>query len=76
MLDLTTIPTIGNLAGKAQVWLCIVFDSDSDTNLAEGAYVDNILLRKCASACPASIIPVGGPAPDTLQVVPAIIELR
>jgi hypothetical protein len=29
------------------VWIGIVFSSDDSVNAAEGAYVDDILLRRC-----------------------------
>ena len=45
-LDLSNVPDLGNLIGRPNVWIAIAFSSDLDTTRAEGAYVDNILLRK------------------------------
>ncbi len=54
-LDLGAVGSLGNLAGEPQVWISIEFVSDEDNNMEEGAYVDNIVLRKCVdAACPAS----------------------
>ena len=44
--DLTTVPTLGNLTGASSVWIAFVFISDDSITYAEGAYVDNIVLRK------------------------------
>ena len=46
-LDLSNVYSLGDLRGQPNVWVAIVFISDSITNLPEGAYVDNILVRKC-----------------------------
>ena len=43
MFDLT------HLAGRTNVWIGFRFASDNAFNLPEGAYVDNIVLRKCVS---------------------------
>ena len=51
-LDLTAVPVVGDLTGDSSVWIAIVFTSDVVTNLPHGAYVDDIVLRKCTSpAC-------------------------
>lgn len=49
-LDLTNVPTLGNLAGEPQVWIAIIFGSDQTIRESEGAYVDNILLRRFVPA--------------------------
>lgn len=46
--DLTNVPDLGNLAGQPRVWIGFYFGTDQDTNYPEGAYVDNIVLRKSA----------------------------
>lgn len=51
-LDLMNVPRLGNLIGKPNVWIAFIFLSDSSTNYPEGAYVDNILLRKYVGAPP------------------------
>ena len=45
-LDMTDVPTLGNLMGQPTVWIALVFSSDVSYNYSEGAYVDNIVLRK------------------------------
>jgi len=54
-LDLTNVPTLGNLLGQPQVWVLLWFYSDSSLTYAEGGYVDNIVLRRCpqGATCPA-----------------------
>lgn len=55
-LDLTTVYTLGDLRGHSQVWVALVFTSDSLINYPEGAYVDNIVLRRCmTTSCTGSI---------------------
>lgn len=44
-LDLSAVPTLGNLMGENQVWIAFVFGSDS-TVTDKGSFVDDILLRK------------------------------
>ena len=45
-LDLSAVPTQGDLTGKPEVYVTLVFGSDAGTNLPEGAYADDIVLRK------------------------------
>jgi hypothetical protein len=55
-LDLARVPELGNLTGKSAVWAAVLFTSDRDGRLAEGGYVDNIVLRKCAGgSCPPAV---------------------
>jgi photosystem II stability/assembly factor-like uncharacterized protein len=42
--DLTTVPTLGNLCGRSQVWIAFLFTSDASIT-AEGAYVDEVKLQ-------------------------------
>jgi hypothetical protein len=49
-IDLSNVYTIGNLLGNSNVWVALEFYSDSTINYAEGAYADNIILRKCTAA--------------------------
>jgi len=49
-LDVANVPTLGNLTGEPSVWIALVFSSDGDISEAEGAYVDNIVLRKFVSS--------------------------
>lgn len=48
-LDLRYVPSLGNLTGKPQVWIVLAFVSDPSGSLPEGAYVDDVLLRKTGS---------------------------
>ncbi len=43
--DLTNVYILGNLVGQSQVWIAFNFTSDGSTT-AEGAFVDDIILRK------------------------------
>jgi len=54
VLDLTNVPTLGNLLGQPQVWVNLWFYSDSSVTYAEGGYVDNVMLRRCpqGTTCP------------------------
>jgi hypothetical protein len=57
-LDLADVYTLGNLLGEPEVWVALVFQSDLDTHYPEGAYVDNIVVRK--------YLPLAGqPAPSS-----------
>ncbi len=46
-LDLSNVPTLGNLLGKEQVCLAVVFRADKTEPRPEGAYVDDVQLRVC-----------------------------
>jgi peptidyl-Asp metalloendopeptidase len=60
--DLTNVYTLGNLLGKPQVWIAFWWWSDGSTNQPEGAYYDNVTLRKCtAMSCPAPAAELAGP---------------
>ncbi len=48
--DLTNVPTLGNLAGQASVWVRFRFHSDSTINSYDGAFVDDIVLAKHVAA--------------------------
>jgi len=54
VFNLSSVPTLGNLLGQPQVWVMLYFQSDYSITYAEGAYVDNIVLRRCPSGatCP------------------------
>jgi hypothetical protein len=42
-IDLKTIPTLGSVCGRSQVWIAFVFKSDA-SRTAEGAYIDDVQL--------------------------------
>jgi len=49
VLDLSDVPHMGDLMGQPNVWIALRFESDAYGNSAEGAYVDDIVLRKFVS---------------------------
>ncbi len=59
--------------GQANVWVALVFSSNSATNMPEGGYVDNVVLRKCTGVALTDDAPLApdNPATDT----PATMEL-
>lgn len=59
-LDLTNVPTLGDLRGEPQVWVALVFLTGSQNTFAEGFYVDNIVLEKYVGA---EAVPGAGPVP-------------
>ncbi len=59
--SVTSLPVLG----QPQVWLGIIFQSDSATSTGDGAYVDNVVLRKCVGTCAAGGEP---PAPDGAEL--------
>lgn len=76
-LDLSNVYSLGNLLGRSQVWVALVFTSDSSVVKTEGAYADEVVLRKCMSAsCPAMYL--ASPDPENSQLVefPATIQLK
>ena len=60
--DLTDVPTLGDLCGQPEVWISFNFVSDELVNY-EGAYVDDILLRKYVDSGPTA-------TPTTTPTVP------
>ena len=58
--DLTNVYTLGNLTGQPQVWVAFVFASDYSLTYSEGAYVDDIVLRKLTGQ-PATSTPTNTP---------------
>lgn len=56
--DLTSVQTLGDLRGESQVWIAFIFESDViSIGGYDGAFVDNIVLRKQT---------IGGEAPAGL----------
>jgi hypothetical protein len=47
VLDLSNVPGLGDLIGQPNVWVALWFQSDAAVSYPEGAYVDDIILRKC-----------------------------
>ena len=61
-LDLNDVFTLGSLLGQPQVWIAVVFRSDDSITYPEGAYVDDLLLRKCVGGCASGAFPTPGGA--------------
>jgi len=60
-VDLNDVLTLGSLLGHSQVWIAVVFRSDDSNTFAEGAYVDDLLVRKCVGGtCASSAFPAPG----------------
>jgi hypothetical protein len=49
VFDLTAVDGLGDLTGESQVWIAFRFQSDGSTNMAEGAHLDDIVLRKATT---------------------------
>jgi len=50
VLNLASVPNLGNLLGRSSVWVAFIFISDSSITYSEGAHIDNVVLRKCMYA--------------------------
>jgi hypothetical protein len=59
-----------NLLGDPSVWVAFVFYSDSEITFPEGGFVDNVLIRRCASNC-VSNLNYTGPTNALVQDVPS-----
>ncbi|HOT92684.1 MAG TPA: Ig-like domain-containing protein [Anaerolineae bacterium] len=68
-LDLSNVPTLGNMLGQPRVCLAIIFNADEGDSRPEGAYVDDVSLRVCpqelTDLCPGSL----GTAPPMKPLV-------
>jgi hypothetical protein len=51
LFDLTDVYLLGDLTGEEEVWVAFLFWSNDSVNMESGAFLDNIVLRKCASGC-------------------------
>ena len=49
ILDLSSVPYLGDVLGEENVWVGFRFVSDATQQYPEGAYVDDIVLRKCTT---------------------------
>lgn len=56
VFDLGSVPSLGDLRGRSQVWVALIFISDGSQNYAEGVYVDDIILRKQVSTTAQSVM--------------------
>ena len=68
-LDLSNVPTLGNVLGQAAVCVQITFEADIGDSRPEGAYVDDVSMRICPQGltdlCPGSV----GTVPETKPLV-------
>ena len=71
-LDLTAVPTLGNLTGRPNVWVAFVFASDYTITYPEGAYVDRVVLRKYVPTQPGEM--PQGYGPLSAESLPDIVE--
>jgi len=70
--DLASIPDLGSALGEPEVWVSLGFESDGLDTLPEGAYVDNIVLRKClAGGCTAAGHSPSADGGRPVELVPA-----
>jgi len=74
-------PNAINLLGRSQVWIAFRFTSYGIGPQAEGAYVDDVVVRKCVGGtCPASSgsvsVPAAVRAERTLGTLPATRPLK
>jgi hypothetical protein len=73
VLDLSNVTDLGDLTGEPAVWVGLYFSSDASVTYAEGAYVDDILLRKCTDAsCSEASLNRGRAEPAGLRLVPMV----
>jgi hypothetical protein len=57
--DLTDVGSLGDLTGQTQVWVGFMFYSNSSVNYANGAFIDDIVLRECDSNCTTGLVGSG-----------------
>ena len=70
-LDLKDVYTLGSFLGQPNVWVAVIFRSDSSDTYPVGAYVDDLLLRKCTGGtCAAGAAAASG---DKLTRQPATL---
>lgn len=75
VLDLRDAYTQGDLTGDSSVWVAIVFRSDGGTTQAEGAYVDDVLLRQCLSGDCGALTSAAAGSASTVTGTPASLTV-
>lgn len=73
--DLTDVYPLGDLTGEPQVWIAFVFTSDDTFTYSEGAYVDDIILRKVTGQ-PTTSTPTPTSTPVTPSPFPDAFDWR
>lgn len=72
--DLSTVPTLGDLRGRSQVWIAFVMQSDG-SNGDEGVFVDEVVVRKRIGAAAADMPDMPDVYSGSADLTPAY-ELR
>jgi hypothetical protein len=65
-IDLTNVYTLGNVCGRSQVWIALIFQSDSSI-VYEGAYVDEVLVSGSSG---------GGESGMELDAAPLVVPYK
>jgi hypothetical protein len=75
-LNLRAVPELGDIAGNEEIWIALLFVSDGVVMTQEGAYIDDIVLRRFVGTpadLPEEVAPVPG---GKAQRVEATFSLR
>lgn len=77
VFDLSNVYQLGSLLGRPQVWVKLRFYSDYSVTYPEGAYIDNVVLRRCpqGATCPTSTGTAAPSASNEIMELPAMLEL-
>lgn len=74
-LNLNNVGALGNLLGQPNVWVAVLFLSDSSDTFPVGVYVDDIVVRKCTNAncdgLTATTLEEAGSIPQGMVELPA-----
>jgi hypothetical protein len=73
VFDLSAVPSLGSLLGEDQVWIGFAFESGSSGD-AEGAYVDNVLVRKMAGTVAGRAQSPAARRPSNTVVISSVVE--
>ena len=76
VLNLGAVPVLGDLAGQEEVWIALLFVSDGVVRMQQGAFIDDIILRKYVGSLadlPEEVTPALG---GTAQRKEATFSLR
>jgi hypothetical protein len=79
--DLSRVPGLGDIRGQPTVWIAFVFRSNGDTQVGEGAFVDDVSITVIGNRAYLPIliksepVPVGGITFSNFTKNPLVIEL-
>jgi hypothetical protein len=79
VLDFSNVTDYGDtsMLGESQVWVGFLFHSDGSVVSTEGAYVDDILVRKCVGVgCPAESAGISVSDRTGLYTIPVVKSLQ